>query len=157
MQIGELARATGCRVVTIRYYERVGILPPPARAVNNYRLYGDRHLRRLHFVRRSRELGFRLDEVRTLLGLVDGGDYTCDDMRCVAQDHLDEVRARLQDLRRMEATLAELVGRCTGGATPDCSMLETLFAKPGPGAAAAPVARRRAGPVDDAGSDRAPG
>lgn len=146
MQIGELARATGCRVVTIRYYERVGILPPPARAANNYRLYGDEHLQRLHFVRRTRELGFRLDEVRTLLGLVDGGDYSCEDMRCVAQGHLDEVRARLQDLRRMEATLAELVGRCRGGATPDCSMLETLFAEPAswPPAAAPAAGRRRA-------------
>lgn len=131
MRIGELAAATGCRVVTIRYYERAGILPPPARAANNYRVYDEAHLQRLRFVRRTRELGFSLDEVRMLLGLVDGGDYTCEDMRCVAQGHLEEVRARLQDLRRMEAALAELVGRCTGGATPDCSMLEALFADPG--------------------------
>lgn len=157
MQIGELARATGCRVVTIRYYERIGILPPPARAENNYRLYGTKHLQRLRFVRRTRELGFTLDEVRTLLGLVDGGEYTCDDMRCLAQGHLDEVRARLQDLRRMESTLAELVGRCTGGATPDCSMLEALFAEPDSGAAADASAarRRRTGRVEDSGTGRA--
>lgn len=131
MQIGGLARATGCRVVTIRYYERVGILPAPARAANNYRVYGREHLRRLHFVRRTRALGFSLGEVRTLLALVDAGGYSCEDMRCVAQDHLDDVRARLRDLRRMEATLADLVAQCTGGATPDCSLLETLFAEPG--------------------------
>lgn len=131
MQIGELARATGCRVVTIRYYERIGILPPPARAENNYRLYGAKHLQRLRFVRRTRELGFSLDEVRTLLGLIDAGGYTCEDMRCLAQAHLDDIRARLQDLRRMEATLADLVTQCTGGATPDCSLLETLFAEAG--------------------------
>lgn len=157
MQIGELARATGCRVVTVRYYERIGILPPPTRAANNYRVYGERHLRRLSFVRRMRDLGFSLDEVRTLLGLVDGGDYTCDDMRRVAQGHLDEVRARLQDLRRMESTLADLVGRCTGGATPDCSMLETLFAGPGPGRAAdaSAAGRRRTGRAGDSGTGRA--
>lgn len=129
MQIGELARATGCRVVTIRYYERIGILPPPARAQNNYRLYGTQHLRRLRFVRRTRELGFSLDEVRTLLGLIDEGRYTCDDVRCLAQGHLDDVRARLQDLQRMETMLADLVARCTGGKAPDCSLLETLFSE----------------------------
>lgn len=130
MQIGELARASGCRVVTIRYYERVGVLPPPRRAANNYRQYGDAHLRRLRFVRRTRELGFSLDEVRTLLGLIDSGGYTCEDIQVVAQGHLDDVRARLRDLQRMEATLAGLVGQCSGGATPDCSLLETLFAEP---------------------------
>ena len=129
MLIGELAGTAGCRVVTIRYYERVGILPPPVRAANNYRVYREGHLRRLCFVRRTRELGFSLDEVRTLLGLIDAGGYTCDDMRCVAQRHLEDVRARLLDLQRMEATLAGLVGQCTGGATPDCSLLESLFAE----------------------------
>lgn len=129
MQIGELARAADCRVVTIRYYERVGILPVPARAENNYRMYGAPHLRRLRFVRRTRELGFSLDEVRTLLTLIDSGGYTCEDIQRVAQRHLDEVRTRLRDLQRMEATLAGLVGQCSGGATPDCSLLETLFAE----------------------------
>lgn len=129
MQIGELARASGCQVVTIRYYERVGVLPPPARAANNYRQYRDAHLRRLRFVRRTRELGFSLEEVRKMLELIDGGSYTCDDMRCLAQAHLTDVRTRLEDLKRMEATLSDLVGRCSGGATPDCSMLESLFAE----------------------------
>lgn len=130
MRIGELAAATGCRVVTIRYYERVGILPPPTRGTNNYRYYGEAHLRRLRFVRRTRKLGFSLDEVRTLLSLIDQGNYTCDDVRCLAQRHLDDVRARLQDLQRMETMLADLVAQCTGGRAPDCSLLETLFAEP---------------------------
>ncbi|MEX0627167.1 MAG: MerR family transcriptional regulator, partial [Cucumibacter sp.] len=94
MQIGELARATGCRVVTIRYYERIGILPPPARAANQYRIYGEAHSRRLRFVRRTRELGFSLDEVRRLLRLIEGGDYTCDDVRQLGVQHLEDVRAR---------------------------------------------------------------
>lgn len=129
MQIGELARATGCRVVTIRYYERIGVLHPPARAGNNYRVYGDGHLQRLRFIRRTRELGFSLDEVRTLLDVVDEGGYTCEDIRGLAQSHLDDVRARLQDLQRMEAMLADLVAQCKGGRTPDCSLLETLFSE----------------------------
>lgn len=127
MQIGELARASGCQVVTIRYYERIGVLPPPGRAANNYRQYGAAHLRRLRFVRRTRELGFSLDEVRRMLALIDGDDYTCDDMRDLAQAHMMDVRARRADLQRMEAALAELVGRCKGGATPDCAILESLF------------------------------
>ncbi len=129
MQIGELARASGCQVVTVRYYERVGVLPPPARAANNYRQYGHAHLRRLRFVRRTRELGFSLEEVRKMLELIDGGTYTCEDMRCLAQAHLTDVHARLEDLKRMEATLADLIACCSGGATPDCSMLESLFAE----------------------------
>lgn len=130
MQIGELARATSCRVVTIRYYERAGMLPQPARAANGYRVYGDEHLRRLRFVRRARELGFSLDEVRALLQLVDGGDYTCNDVRKLSIRHLEDVRARLRDLQRLERALADLVQECAGGATPDCSMLEALYAEP---------------------------
>lgn len=141
MQIGALARATGCRAVTIRYYERMGILPPPARAANNYRVYGDGHLRRLRFVRRMRELGFGLDEVRTLLALADGDGYTCDDVRGLASRHLEEVRTRLRDLQRLESVLAELIGRCTGGATPDCSMLAALFADTDAGTDASSRAR----------------
>jgi MerR family mercuric resistance operon transcriptional regulator len=143
MQSGELASATGCRVVKMRYNESSGILPPPARAQNNYRLYGETHLRRLRFVRRTRELGFSLDEVRTLLGLIDAGGYTCDDVKCLAQGHLDDVRGRLQDLRRMEATLADLVAQCTGGTTPDCSLLETLFAEPDVGREGSTGIKRR--------------
>lgn len=128
MQIGDLARATGCRAVTIRYYERIGVLPPPTRAANNYRIYGDGHLQRLRFVRRMRDLGFSLEEVRTLLRLIDGGDYSCDDVKDLATRHLEEVQARLRDLKSLESVLADLVGQCTGGSTPDCSMLEVLFA-----------------------------
>lgn len=139
MQIGELARAAGCRAVTIRYYERMGILPSPVRAPNNYRLYDESHLRRLRFVRRMRDLGFGLDEVRTLLRLIDGGAYTCDDVKDVATRHLEDVRARVRDLGRLESALAGLVARCAGGSTPDCSMLEALFADPGTGRCASPA------------------
>ena len=127
MRIGELARETDCQVETIRYYERVGILPEPERAQNNYRYYGKPHRRRLRFVRRCRDLGFTLEEVRALLSLIDGGSQTCADVEALGREHLDDVRARIADLQRMEARLSELVSRCHGGNTPDCSFVEALF------------------------------
>lgn len=127
MRIGELARDAGCDVETVRYYERIGVLPEPRRGTNNYRIYTDVHRRRLRFVRRCRELGFGLDEVKRLLAMIDGGHYTCADVEAIGRGHLDEVRGRIRDLRRLEAGLADLVARCDGGSTPDCSMLEALF------------------------------
>lgn len=126
-RIGQLASETGCRIETIRYYERIGVLPPAARASNNYRIYNGSHRRRLLFIRRMRGLGFSLDEVRTLLRMIDGGAYTCAEVQALGQEHLDAVRGRIADLRRIETALADLVGRCTGAETPDCSMLEALF------------------------------
>lgn len=127
MRIGELAEQTGCQVETIRYYERVGVLPEPQRGQNNYRYYGELHRRRLQFVRRCRDLGFSLDEVRTLLGMIDGGSKSCAEVEALARGHIEEVRAKLADLRKMESRLGDLVARCHGGNTPDCSFLEALF------------------------------
>lgn len=127
MLIGELARQTGCQIETIRYYERVGILPEPDRAQNNYRHYDEFHRRRLRFVRRCRDLGFSLEEVRTLLDMIAGGTRSCAEVEALARGHLHEVRAKLNDLRQLEFRLSELVSRCDGGNTPDCSFLEELF------------------------------
>lgn len=126
-RIGQLAGETGCQVETIRYYERIGVLPPAARESNNYRVYNDSHRRRLLFIRRMRDLGFSLDEVRGLLGMIDGGTYTCAEVQSLGQEHLDAVRDKIADLHRVENALASLVARCTGAKTPDCSMLEALF------------------------------
>ncbi|MBA1148868.1 helix-turn-helix domain-containing protein [Ectothiorhodospiraceae bacterium WFHF3C12] len=127
MRIGELANETGVNIETIRFYEREGILPAPEREANNYRVYAPTHLRRLRFVRRARDLGFTLDDVRALLSMVDGGDYTCATVKSLGEEHLEDVRAKIADLRRMEEALAEVVACCSGEQTPDCSMLETLF------------------------------
>ncbi|PWG64518.1 MerR family transcriptional regulator [Spiribacter halobius] len=126
-RIGQLARETGCQVETIRYYERIGVLPPAARASNNYRVYDDSHCRRLLFIRRMRDLGFSLEEVRALLRMIDGGNYTCAEVQALGQQHLNAVRDKIADLRLVEDALADLLGRCTGAETPDCSMLEALF------------------------------
>lgn len=127
MRIGELASETGVNIETIRYYERVGILPPPARAVNNYRMYSNAHRRRLRFVRRARDLGFTLEEVRTLLSMIDGGEYTCAEAKALGEKHLRDVQAKIADLRRMERALINVISQCSGELTPDCSMLNTLF------------------------------
>ena len=127
LAIGALSRLTECNIETIRYYERVGILPRPPRTGGGHRVYDREHLKRLVFVRRARELGFSLEEIRGLLGLVDGGEYTCDEVRAVAEQHLDAIRAKIADLRRLEATMADMVAHCDRGTVPDCPLIDALF------------------------------
>ncbi len=127
IHIGELAQKTGCNIETIRYYERIGLLPSPPRSAGRYRVYDIADIRRLAFVRRARELGFTLDEVRTLLTLAaTDGDSTCAQVREVAAGHLAEVRAKVADLRAMERVLADAVRRCDAGEAPGCPLIDTL-------------------------------
>ncbi|HEX4199079.1 MAG TPA: helix-turn-helix domain-containing protein [Caulobacteraceae bacterium] len=128
--IGELSRRTGCNIETIRYYEHIGLMPAPPRR-GRYRSYGLEDVGRLGFVRRSRELGFTLDEVRTLLGLAAGGQAACAEVRNLAAAHLTDVRARIADLRRMEGVLAESVRACDAGRDPGYPLIQALYAKPG--------------------------
>lgn len=123
--IGGAARASGVHVETIRYYERIGLVAAPPRSAAGQRRYGPAELRRLRFVRRARELGFSLDEIRTLLALASGG-HACAEARDLARRHLDEIRRKIADLERMEATLAAPVALCAGDAAPDCPILEAL-------------------------------
>ena len=129
IQIGKLSRLTGCNIETIRYYERIGLLPHPPRSAGRYRLYETEDVRRLAFVRRARELGFTLDEVRTLLALSeDHGDSTCGEVRQLAARHLADVRVKIADLRAMERVLTEAVRRCDAGQLPGCPLIDTLSA-----------------------------
>ena len=127
LTIGALSKHTGVNIETIRFYERVGILPKPPRSAGGHRIYSQDQLMRLSFVRRSRELGFSLDEVRGLLQIVDGGRYTCAEVKAITLNHLADVRRKIADLRRLEQTLASVVGRCRGGRVPDCPVIEALF------------------------------
>lgn len=127
LTIGALSKQTGVNIETIRFYERIGILPKPPRSVGGHRIYGHDQLMRLGFVRRSRELGFSLQEVRGLLQLVDGGHYTCAEVKAITVDHLADVRRKIADLRRLERTLADVAGKCRGGKVPDCPVIEALF------------------------------
>ena len=128
IQIGELSRRTGCHIETIRYYERIGLMPAPPRR-GRYRSYGGDEVARLGFVRRARELGFTLDEVRALLSLAAGGQASCAEVRDLATSHLEGVRARIADLKRMERVLEQSVRACDAGKNPDCPLLQTLRAE----------------------------
>lgn len=125
--IGVLSRRTGVNIETVRYYERIGLMPAPARSEGGHRLYGGGHLLRLNFVRRARDLGFTLDEVRALLDLAESRDLPCAEALDVAARHLEDVRTKIAGLRKMETVLAEMVARCAHGSTPDCPILEALF------------------------------
>lgn len=126
--IGDIARLSGVQVETIRYYERIGVVPKPARTKGGHRLYSSDQLNRLVFIRRSRELGFSLAEVRTLLDLIDGDEMTCEEVHGITMEHLSKVRQKVADLRRLEKALKELAGHCSKGQVPDCPIVDTLFA-----------------------------
>ena len=123
--IGQLSRQAGCNIETVRYYERIGLLPVPQRR-GRYRLYDDRDVGRLIFVRRARELGFTLDEVRALLHLARGGQSVCAEVRNISADHLSDVRGRIADLRAMERALAAAVAQCGTGQRLSCPMIDAL-------------------------------
>lgn len=123
--IGELSRRTGCNIETIRYYERIGLVPAPPRR-GRYRSYGQDDVGRLGFVRRARELGFTLDEVRALLGLAADGQASCAEARDLAAAHLKDVRTRIADLRCMERVLAETVRACDAGDDACCPLTAAL-------------------------------
>jgi MerR family mercuric resistance operon transcriptional regulator len=124
--IGALSKHTGTNIETIRYYERVGLLPAPARTAGGYRLYGTDHLKRLSFIRRARALGFSLAEVRKLLTLSDQRRRPCAEVRVVAAAHLEDVKGKIADLRQMERVLKETVARCNAGSGSHCPMIDAL-------------------------------
>ena len=125
--IGRLSKDTGTKVETIRYYERVGLLPAPARSEGGYRLYRVDHLKRLNFIRRARALGFSIDEIRTLLRLADERKRPCAEVRVVAEAHLEDVRAKIADLEAMERVLKDTVARCAKGTGSHCPVIEALY------------------------------
>ncbi len=124
--IGRLAELTDTAPDTIRYYERIGLLPRAPRSAGRQRLYRDADVQRLRFIRRARELGFSLEQVASLLALAAPGRRSCATVRALASRRLDEVRARLADLKRLERALAETVTRCTGDSAPACAVLSLL-------------------------------
>jgi MerR family mercuric resistance operon transcriptional regulator len=128
ISIGELSKLSGVNIETIRYYERIKMLSPPLRTANGRRVYGPAERRTLAFIRRSRELGFTLEEIRALLALGGPERAPCADVHKIAGAHLANVRKKLSDLVKLEAILAETVAQCSDGATPDCPVLDILDA-----------------------------
>jgi len=129
MRIGELAHTTGVDVETIRYYEKAGLLPPPVRAPNGYRLYGRPQLERLAFIRHCRALDMPLAEIGRLLDFVTHPEADCGDINRLIDEQLARVRARLKSLRALEKQLAALRARCEPGhVAAECGILHELVA-----------------------------
>jgi MerR family transcriptional regulator, mercuric resistance operon regulatory protein len=129
LSIGELSRRTGVNIETIRYYERIKMLPAPARTASGRRVYGPAETRSLAFIRRSRELGFTLGEIGVLLALsAENGRAACGEVRELAAGHLGDVRAKIADLKAMERVLAEAVRSCDAGELPGCPLIDVLSA-----------------------------
>jgi MerR family mercuric resistance operon transcriptional regulator len=126
LTIGDLSDLTGVNIETIRYYERIKMFPAPPRTAGGRRVYDATHLRILAFIRRSRELGFSLDQVRALIRLGGPAKASCREVREIASHHLDEIRAKIADLRKLERLLAKTVARCTGTTAPECPVLDVL-------------------------------
>jgi MerR family mercuric resistance operon transcriptional regulator len=130
LSIGELSRRAGVNIETIRYYERIKILPAPRRTTGGRRVYGPAETRSLSFIRRSRELGFSLNEIRALLALAsDNGTNTCAEVRKLAAHHLADVHVRIADLHAMASVLSDAVRRCDAGELRGCPLIEALAAE----------------------------
>ena len=126
LAIGQLSRLSGVNIETVRYYERIKMLPPPPRTASGRRVYDSTHLRTLAFIRRSRELGFSLEEIRALMRLGGPEKATCREVRAIAAHHLEDIRAKLNDLKRLERLLAKTIARCSGKIAPECPVLDML-------------------------------
>ena len=125
--IGALSSQTGVKIETIRYYERQGLLPSPPRTAGGHRSFEESHTKRLTFIRRCRQLGFSMEEIRDFLALVDGGTYTQREVKALTMRHTDLVREKISDLQRMETMLVDIASRCDGGSSPDCPIIEALI------------------------------
>ena len=126
LNIGELARVAGTNVETIRYYERIGLLPAPPRTASNYRVYSAAHVGCLSFTRRARDLGFSIEQIRALLDLSDQRDRPCEAVDMIVREHLAEVERKLADLKALRRELSALISQCQHGTVAECRIIEAL-------------------------------
>lgn len=130
LSIGALARAAATSPETIRWYERAHLMPAPARTGGNYRVYTDAALRRLLFIRRARELGFGVEQVRALVALAEDESRDCAEVDRLSRAHLEEVERRIADLKRLRRALTRTIGNCRSGSVADCRILHVLQPEP---------------------------
>jgi len=131
--IGALARQMGCSVETVRYYERIGLMPEPPRTSGRHRSYSDDDLGRLTFIVRSRKLGFPIKEIRQLLALCDDGS-ACEEVQAITLDHIRAIRSKISDLEHLVGTLQLAASACEGAKENACPIIDTLFDRhPGQG------------------------
>ena len=132
--IGEVAKATGVKVVTIRYYEQIGLMPAPSRTDGNYRAYSQEHIRGLRFIRRCRDLGFTLEQVRDLLRLASQKNEECSEVDRITLRHLADIETKVADLARLAAELRRISECCRGdGLIANCRIIEALSPARGQG------------------------
>ncbi len=126
LSIGNLSDQTGVKIETIRYYEKIGLMPEPPRKESGHRVYEDAHVQRLRFIKRGRELGFTLENIRGLLGLEDQKP-SCAEVYDISTQHLNEIRNKIADLRKLEKTLSLMARKCDRNESPDCAIINGLF------------------------------
>jgi MerR family transcriptional regulator, mercuric resistance operon regulatory protein len=131
MRISEVSAATGCNLETIRYYERIALVPRPKRTGNGYRAYGRPDIERIRFIARGRALGFSLEEVRSLLCLAEDKALSCREVDTLARAHLDDIRTRVRALSAMACELEQTISSCAGGQRGSCAILGVLSEPPG--------------------------
>ncbi len=124
--IGQLGKATDTKVETIRYYERIGLMPKPVRTSGNYRAYSSAERDRLVFIRRARDLGFSIGQVRALLELAEGRDQSCATVDALAETHLADIERKISDLQAMRSELSALIARCDADTIADCRIIEAI-------------------------------
>ena len=126
--IGALSRRSGVNIETIRYFEKIGMMPVPNRSEGGNRQYSPEHLQRLFFINRCREIGFNQTEIKALLSMVDSKDVTCAEVHAITTEHIADIRLKIRDLRKLEKALTQMASECSRGDVPDCPIVETLFA-----------------------------
>ena len=124
-----MSRQTGVKIETIRYFEKIGMMPAPDRSEGGNRQYTGEHLQRLFFIKRCREIGFSQVEIKALLSMVDSKDVTCAEVHSITTEHIVDTRRKIQDLLKLEKALTQMANECSRGDIPDCPIIETLFAK----------------------------
>ena len=127
MSRGEITRRAGCNIETVRYYEKIGLMPDPPRTAGGHRIYGTEHTKRLAFILRGRTLGFSIKELRGFLDLVDGSAVTCAEVKTRTLNHLVDVRGKLSDLKRLERVLKDISNHCEGDESPECPIIDALY------------------------------
>lgn len=128
LSIGELARLAECRVDTIRYYERIGLMPKPERSEGKQRRYSEHQARQLLFIRRLRDLGFTMEEAAGFLTMRRQQSYGCSDFKRIADARIGEIKQQVNKLRRLERRLREISSHCAEGADINCGVIEALWA-----------------------------
>lgn len=127
--VGQLAQRAGCRAETVHYYEKSGLMPDPPRSEGGHRIYALSHVKRLNFIRRSRELGFSIEQIKGLLKFIDEPDHYCGEIKAMAMQQARTVQKKIDDLERLKEALVKMASQCKGGryAIEDCPIVDALY------------------------------